>query len=281
MLNDSVAKRITYYKMSGAANDFIVIDNRNGQYSEQANVLAKKLCSRRYSIGADGLILIENSKKANFKARFFNADGSEFNLCGNGGRCAARFAFVNVIASKHMIIETNAGSLAAEILQNNVKLQVPLPVHIELNKVIHVENKNMVNGHFIIIGDPHFIAFGKNLAQMPFNVIAKAMRHSPSFGSEGSNIDLIMQVRENRFLVRTYERGVEDETLACGSGCISAAIALHKLRFPYMVYIFETRSGFVLSVYLQFTDNELTGVYLEGDARIVYKGEAFPEAWNY
>ncbi len=273
-------KKINFMKMSGAGNDFIIIDNRAGLINENINLIAKKLCSRRYSIGADGLILVENSKKANFRARFFNSDGSEFNLCGNGGRCVARFAFINVIASRRMNIETKSGSISAEILTNSVKLQMPLPINVEMNKIIIVNGKKF-KGHYVKIGDPHFIAFAKDLDKMPFEFIAKKMRYSETFGNEGSNINLIMQKRENRFIIRTYERGVETETLACGSGCVSAAIALFKLQYPYLTYIFETRSGFILTVYLDIINNEINNIFLEGDARIIYKGEAYPEAWEY
>lgn len=280
MLISILAKKINFMKMSGAGNDFIIIDNRATLITQGINMLARKLCSRRYSIGADGLILVENSKKASFRARFFNSDGSEFNLCGNGGRCVARFAFINVIASKRMSIETNVGCLSAEILINTVKLQMPFPIEIEMNKTIIVDEKK-IKGHYIKIGDPHFIAFAKNINDMPFYSIAKKMRSSESFGAEGSNIDLIMRKRENIFSIRTFERGVEQETLACGSGCVSAAIALHYLKYPYSIYIFETRSGFPLTVYLNTSDDEITNLALEGDARIIYKGDAYPEAWQY
>lgn len=280
MSSNIFAKKINFMKMSGAGNDFIVIDNRANLINQNINILAKKLCNRRYSIGADGLILVETSKKASFRASFFNSDGSEFNLCGNGGRCVARFAFINVIASRRMSIETNAGCLSAEILINSVKLQMPLPIKIEMDKIIIVDDKK-IKGYFIKIGDPHFIAFAKNINDMPFNSIAKKMRKSESFGMEGSNINLIMHKRENRFLIRTFERSIEQETLACGSGCVSAAIALYYLKYPYSIYIFETQSGFPLTVYLNTSDNEITNLALEGDARIIYKGEAYPEAWEY
>jgi diaminopimelate epimerase len=280
MLSSIFSKKINFMKMSGAGNDFIIIDNRNNLITQDINLLAKKLCSRRYSIGADGLILVENSKKANFRSKFYNADGTEFNLCGNGGRCVARFAFINVIASKRMSIETNAGCLSAEILSNSVKLQIPLPINIEMNKIIEVDEKK-IKGHLIKIGDPHFIAFAKNLNEMPFEAIARKMRHSKSFGSEGSNIDLIMLKRENRIIIRTFERGVEQETPACGSGCVSAAIALYYLKYPYLTYIFETKSGFPLTVQLITENDTISKIMLEGDARVIYKGEAYPEAWEY
>ena len=280
-MQDKLPEKILFFKMSGAGNDFIIIDNRNGKYSEEASFLAQKICCRRYSAGADGLILIENSKRATFRARFYNSDGSEFNLCGNGGRCAARFAFINVIAAKHMTIETNAGVLGAEIIQNNVKIQFPLPVQVEMNKVIHTDEGRRIKGHYVKIGDPHFMVFTKNLTEFPIESIAKKIRYSPSFGEAGTNVNFIMQIRENRFAIRTYERGVEQETFACGSGCVSAAITLHRLFSPYASYVFETHAGFLLGVYLEIVDDEIKEMFLEGDARLIYKGELLSEAWKY
>jgi len=274
-------EKIAFFKMSAAANDFIVIDNRSKAYSEQANFLARKLCQRRYSVGADGLILIENSKKANFKALFFNADGSEFNLCGNGGRCAAKFAFINVIASRKMTMETNVGVLNAEITSDTVKLQIPLPVKVEMNKIIEIEGKRKIKGHYIKIGDPHFIIFAKNIFEAPIEAFSKKVRYSSSFGEEGTNVDLIQQIRENRFAIRTYERGVEGETYACGSGCVSAAIVLNKLSYSYVNYVFQTKSGFLLDVHLDISEGTLKNIILEGDARVICKGEILSPAWNY
>ena len=280
-MQDKIPEKIQFFKMSGAGNDFIIIDNRNNKYSETAAYLAKKICRRRYSVGADGLIFLENSKKASFKAKFYNSDGSEFNLCGNGGRCAARFAFINVIAARHMTIETNSGVLNAEIIQNNVKLEIPLPVQIEINKIITTDEMRKIKGHYIKIGDPHLIIFAKNLNEFPIESVAKKIRYSLSFGKEGTNVNFIMQIRENRFAIRTYERGLEQETLACGSGCVSAAIVLHNLSYPYAGYVFETHSGFLLGVHLEFVSDKISKIFLEGDARIIYKGELMPEAWKY
>lgn len=280
-MEKKIPEKIPFFKMSAAANDFIVIDNRNRAYSEQASFLARKLCQRRYSIGADGLILIENSKKANLRAVFFNADGSEFNLCGNGGRCAAKFAFINVIAARKMTIETNAGVLNAEVEANTVKLEIPLPAKIEMNKIIQIEGQRKIKGHYVKIGDPHFIIFAKNILDYPIEHFSRKVRYSSSFGEEGTNVNLIGQIRENRFAIRTYERGVESETYACGSGCASAAVVLHMLSYPYTNYVFQTKSGFLLNVHIEGSKQEISKIILEGEARVVCRGEIVPTAWNY
>jgi diaminopimelate epimerase len=264
-------------KLSGSANDFVVLDNRNGMFTDCASELAKRLCARRYSVGADGLILVENSNKASIRIHFFNPDGNEFQTCGNGGRCAARFAFLNVITGRKMTIETGAGVIDAEVVGNNVKLKFVEPSKIQLNVTAMMDGKQ-IKGHYVRMGDPHYVVFGKNIADHNIVPLARKLRYSESFAPDGANVHFIEILDRSRIRIRSYERGVENETLACGSGCVSAAISTHLSKLTEPPITFEPRSGIPLQVHFQ-AGNYYQDLYLEGDARLVYRGEVTREAF--
>lgn len=268
--------RILFSKFSASANDFIVLDNRPGIYSEAASLLAQRLCARRYSIGADGLILIETSNKASVRVRFFNPDGGEFSTCGNGGRCAARFAHLSVITGRRMTIETNAGVIDAEVVGNSVRLRFVGPSRVQLYAPVEINNR-VIKGHVVRLGDPHFVLFATNLRKHPIVPFARKIRHHEAFAPEGTNVHFLEPVSRNSVKIRSYERGVENETLACGSGCVSAAISLHSTGQADPPITFEPQSGIPLIVHFQ-KDGNYQDVYLEGDARLVYRGELTKEA---
>lgn len=268
--------RIQFSKFSASANDFIVLDNRSGQFTHCASLLAKRLCSRRYSIGADGLILIENSNKASFRVRFINPDGIQFNTCGNGGRCAARYALLSVIAGRKMNLETNIGVIDAEVVGSSVKIRFVTPSRFTLNVPIILEGK-VIKGHFVRLGDPHFLLYVTDIRKHKIIPLARKIRYHERFKPEGVNVHFIEPLNRHYVKIRSYERGVEDETLACGSGCISAAIATYATKQTMPPITFEPQSGIPLIVHFPEESN-FQDLYLEGDARLIYRGELTKES---
>ncbi len=269
-------KNITFYKMTGSGNDFILIDDRKKQINERDfSFLAQKLCRRTWSVGADGLIILRPSdKKADFKWYFYNADGSEAEMCGNGGRCAARLAHFLDIAPAKLSFETKAGIIQAEVEGNLVKLQLPPPTDLDMNIKLTIEN-SIYTVHFINTGVPHTIFLVKDLEKAPVLSLGRKIRFHGHFQPAGTNVDFVKVLSENGLEIRTYERGVEDETLACGTGAVASAIIafkLDKVKSPVKV---KTKSGEILEI---FFNEELTKVYLKGETRFICEGKIYGEA---
>ena len=272
----SLPDKVSFTKFSASANDFIVIDNRSGLLTSRVSQLAQRLCARRYSVGADGLILIENSGIASVRVHFYNPDGNEFNTCGNGGRCAARFAFLSNLADSKMTIETNVGVIDAVVTAHSVKLKFVRPAKIRLNMSVTVEEEEF-HGHVVNLGEPHFVVFDMPRKDLPFAPTAGKIRHHAAFGEEGANVHFIEIVSRQKIRIRSFERGVEDETFACGSGCVSAAVSTFSANQAEPPMIFEPHSGIPLTVHFS-PDNKFEDLYLEGDARLIYEGEFTKEA---
>lgn len=271
----SFPEKIPFSKLSASANDFIVLDNRTGMFTTHAGEVAKRLCARRYSVGADGLILIENSNKAWIRVRFFNPDGKEFSTCGNGGRCAARFALLSVITGRKMTMETNVGVIDAEVIGNSVKLRFINPTKVQLNHEIVFKDKP-IRGHLVSLGDPHFVLYAKNLNEQNIVPMARQIRYHEAFAPEGVNVHFIEPLSRQKLRIRSYERGVEDETFACGSGCVAAAVSTIASGQSDAPISFEPHSGIPLTVHTQGPSAQ--EIYLEGDARLVYRGDLTKEA---
>ncbi len=260
---------LKFAKLEGTGNDFIVINNLSGEFDKFCSGLsqsqvARLLCSRRRGIGADGLILIEDSETANFKWRFFNADGSQAEMCGNGMRCVARFAFEEGIAPEKMKVETLAGIVKAEVNGSSVKVMLTPPKDFHLN--LSVEG---LKAHFVNTGVPHTVIFVDFVDKVNVEELGKRIRNSPLFLPQGTNVNFV-EVKLNKLIVRTYERGVEGETLACGTGAVASALIaakVFKLRTPIEV---EVRSKERLKVYF---NDEMDEVFLEGPTTWVYSGE--------
>jgi diaminopimelate epimerase len=263
-----------FYKMSASGNDFIVIDNREGiveRIFTDVTELVAKACRRRLSVGADGMILIEKSQTADFAWRFYNADGSEAEMCGNGGRCAARFAFENGIAGRQMAFQTLAGVMKAEIMESHVKLQLTTPVHLKLDYAVPLENNELFVSS-VNTGVPHVILLADDLERTPVEELGRALRFHKAFSPQGTNVDFVEVVDRQNVKLRTYERGVEGETLACGTGAVAAAVVLSRKGITDNVVNLLTRGGETLRVSVG------DEVYLEGDARIIYMGRLWKEA---
>jgi diaminopimelate epimerase len=272
--------RIPFMKMSGSGNDFILIDHREPFLKEDSlKDFVQKVCRRRVSVGADGLILIERSEKADFKWRFYNSDGSEPEMCGNGGRCAARFAYLKGIVGPSLKFETLAGILSARVDGKRVKLEMTKPFGLKLDETLLVDGKKE-SFSFINTGVPHAVLFREDLEKLDIVKNGRSIRRHPHFAPAGTNVNFIRVAKGASLSVRTYERGVEDETLACGTGVVaSALIAAFKglVKSPVSV---KTRGGEVLAVHFEIEGREVKEVFFEGEVHIIYEAEMWEEAYQ-
>jgi diaminopimelate epimerase len=266
-------KKIPFLKMSGGGNDFILVDNREGILSGlNLGKFSVEICQRRFSVGADGLILIEGSEVANFKWQFFNADGSMAEMCGNGGRCAARFAHFIGIGGKRLSFETKVGIIKAEITGDIVKLAMTEPSHIVLDvKLFFGKDEHTL--HLINAGVPHAVEFVENLENVDVIKIGRLIRNHERFRPAGTNVNFITVLDRSNIRIRTYERGVEDETLACGTGSIASALIASQKRLVVSPLSIHTKGGEILRVYFRKYEDNFKEIYLEGEAHIVYEGE--------
>ena len=331
--------------MSGSGNDFILIDNRRHLLKEGTlKGFIKRICEHRLSVGGDGVILIEpaseplarpvrlrrrargvgaseersphgppHKKPADFKWRLFNADGSEAEFSGNGGRCAARFAYLKKIAGRRLSFETLAGLVRAEIKKDRVKIQCPEARNLRPHLTIPLEGRSL-QGHFIHAGVPHVVLYVEDVDLVNVVGLGRVIRHHSLFQPAGTNVNFVTRVDPHTVRIRTYERGVEDETLACGSGSVAAALITGALDKGLSPLTLIQRSGKTLKVYFRIArplalpgtgrsalggvgvseqdsrqrtgpHKESTGavfseIFLEGDAMIIYEGEMWEEAWK-
>ena len=259
--------------MQGSGNDFILIDHRGPLLADADRPdFVKKVCAPKFGVGADGLIFIEPSSQVDFRWRFFNADGSEAEMCGNGGRCAARFAFLNGIAPEKMAFETLAGVIHAEVDGRRVKLELSPPHGLQLNLEIPLPTQTWT-GHFVNTGVPHVVLPVADLASAPVAEVGRAIRFHPLFQPAGTNVNFVRVSGPQELQVRTYERGVEAETLACGTGSVAAALIasrLHALPSPISVH---PSSGETLTIYFDNQNGNFKSVFLEGEAAVVFQGD--------
>src|SRR5574337_25891 len=269
--------KLSFVKMSGSGNDFIMIDNRGGRLDIEPRTLAERICRRRTSVGADGLILVEPSAVADFRMRIINADGSEAEMCGNGARCVARFVEMLGIAGPMMTFETLAGIIRAEVSGPSVKLQTSRPQGIRLHQSIEVDGVAH-EVHSVNTGVPHAVLFCHDLETVPVQTLGRQLRFHPAFQPAGTNVDFVTVLDGHTLIIRTYERGVEDETLACGTGTIASALVAATLGLVASPVRVRVRSGEILTV--SFTGNgpDYQEVFFEGEVRLVYQGELMVDA---
>jgi len=268
---------LAFTKMAGAGNDFVVIDNRAGRVSDPVE-LARRVCTPHLSAGADGLILIETSARATFRMRYWNSDGSVGEFCANGTRCAARFAFVNVIAPKRMTIETGAGITAAEVSDGGqVTLTLPSPYGFRAERPLRVGDRD-IRGAFLTVGVPHYVIFLRDeLWSQDIVPLGREIRNHSELRPAGANVNFVVVRGEHEIEVRTYERGVEAETLSCGSGVVASstvAALFGRVKPPVSVL---TRSGISLEVNFAMDGKEVRDLQLRGDARLIYRAAFTPE----
>lgn len=263
--------KIRFTKAVATGNDFVIVDDRGSRLGARGSGLARKICDRKHGIGADGLLLLERSKKADFRMRIFNPDGSEAEMCGNGSRCAALYAKVMNIAGRAMSIETRAGIIDARVDGNMVSSKLTRPEDMKLDFCVEI-NRCPYELNFVNTGVPHVVYFVKDLEVLDVKNIGQAIRNHPRFSPHGANVDFVRIIGKNSIGIRTYERGVEDETLACGTGAAASALISAKsadMRSPVTV---KTRGGEILKVYFESDNGSFRDVHLEGKAHLVFDG---------
>ena len=255
---------VTFHKYQGTGNDFVIIDNRDLKFNRSDNALVEKLCHRRFGIGADGFMLLQNKIGYDFEMVYYNSDGKEGSMCGNGGRCIVEFARTLGLANDKTLFYAADGPHEAIVKPGFVSLKMK-----EVNEI--EQNTDFC---FLNTGSPHYVKFVKDIQN--FNVVeeGKKVRYNERFKAQGTNVNFVERV-ENELFVRTYERGVEDETYSCGTGVTAAALvaAVNSLATGTDFCEIKTLGGNLKVKFTPQGDNTFTDVWLEGSAEFVFKGE--------
>ncbi len=254
--------QLTFYKYQGTGNDFIMIDNRSVMFDAQDEARIAKLCHRRFGIGADGLILLENAEGYDFRMVYFNANGKEGSMCGNGGRCTVQFAHhLGVFTEKTKFIAVDGEHIA--YLKNDW-------IYLKMQEVSEIETQK--DFYFLDTGSPHYVAFVKNLPEYPVFQEGKAIRYNERFAEKGTNVNFIEKIAPQKLQVRTYERGVEDETYSCGTGVTAAALvsSLEGMQSPIQI---QTLGGMLEVTFKRNEQATFEEIYLAGPAQKVFEGK--------
>lgn len=266
---------LEFWKLSGAGNDFVAVNNMDGKLPEEGRQeLIAAWCRRGMSIGADGALILEpaESSDAHFRMRYYNADGGEAETCGNGSRCIGRYAYLQGVAPRKMTFETMCGNYDAEVLDSG-EVRVRMTDAHSLRENIGVFD-DMFEGelHFINTGVPHVVTQVDELDGTPVEVAGRHLRYHHQFAPAGTNVNFV-RLRDPRNLeVRTYERGVEAETLACGTGCIASAMTFARLGMVEPPVRVKTASGEYLTISFELTPTGAKNVTLQGSAHVVFRG---------
>lgn len=268
---------LDFLKVSGTGNDFIVVLNLKNKYNYNWSKLACILCTRCVSIGADGLVVLERSKKANARMRIFNPDGSEAEMCGNAARCSSRVLVREGLSSSSAVqLETLAGIITAQVKGNNVKIKMSNPKNFTDDIYVKIESKNY-EGSFINTGVPHAVFFVEEIIPIDLQKIGPKIRYDKQFQPAGTNVNFVQVLSRNSISIRTYERGVENETYACGTGAVASSI------IGYLKGILQTKrikvltKGGELYVEIECSNGEITDVYLESPVEIIYSAKYLGE----
>ncbi len=252
---------ITFYKYQGTGNDFVMIDNRSLTFPKNNTKLIHFLCDRKFGVGADGLILLENHDTYDFKMMYYNADGNESSMCGNGGRCLVAFAKkLGIITEKAQFEAVDGYHFATIDASNKVSLQ--------MQNVTSIQESQ--NHSFLNTGSPHHVTMINDLKHFNVKEEGAKIRYSNLYGEKGSNVNFVNQIDVNKFAIRTYERGVEDETLSCGTGATAVAIAMFKKGVTQSKKIFIAVEGGDLEVNFDVDKNLFSNVFLIGPATFVF-----------
>lgn len=271
---------IEFYKMSGSGNDFIIIDNRDLSLNVgDLPTFARRICERKISVGADGLFLIEPSNSVDFKWQFFNSDGSVAEMCGNGSRCVARYACLKGIAGEKMSFETIAGIISAEVKDDVVKVKLTDPSPVESGIKIEADGQKFILDR-IDTGVPHAVVFTDDLDDFDVYNNGRKIRYHERFVPRGTNADFVVVIDRHKIRVRTYERGVENETLACGTGMVAAALTAAQRGLVESPVDVLVQSGETLRIYFEKQNGSWREIYLEGRVKMVYHGFLFEEAYK-
>jgi diaminopimelate epimerase len=255
--------KLQFFKYQGTGNDFVMIDNRKSIFDKKDTKKIAFLCDRRFGIGADGLILLENHPTLDFKMVYYNSDGNPSTMCGNGGRCITAFAKHLGIIDNEASFEAVDGPHHSFIEEDIVKLQMQ-----------NVENIEDHKGHvFLDTGSPHHVQLEQNLETLDIRRIGSKIRYGSPYNEKGANVNFVKKISNHNFAVRTYERGVENETLSCGTGVTAVALAMHFLGEAKNNLVSLQTPGGNLKVSFEKQQNWYTNIWLIGPAVMVYKGE--------
>lgn len=261
--------KLIFYKYHGTGNDFILIDNRDKIVSPTNTGFIADICHRRFGVGADGLMLLENAKGYDFRMRYFNADGKEGSMCGNGGRCIVAFAnFLGIVTSNAKFIAID-GEHEATINNNKEQLIIGL----KMTDVTSIENNN--KQFFLDTGSPHFVQFIDSHHNFDTYTEGKKIRYNERFKAVGTNVNFV-SFNNNKIQVSTYERGVEDETYSCGTGTVASAICAGLINQQNNFNII-TKGGELNVTFNKTNNNHITNIWLTGSAVQVFKGEIIYE----
>ena len=254
---------LEFYKYQGTGNDFVMIDNRSNIFPKENTQLVAHLCDRRFGIGADGLILLDTDATTDFRMVYYNSDGNLSSMCGNGGRCLVAFAKkLNVIQNETTFMATDGLHYATVGADGIVSLQM----------IDVAEIKNTPDYSFLNTGSPHHVQLVTDLEHYNVKENGAAIRYGDLYGQQGSNINFVKKIDDATFSLRTYERGVEDETLACGTGATAVAIAMNATGQTDLNTIHLNVEGGKLAVSFDIEDGKYTNVFLKGPAEFVFKG---------
>jgi len=263
--------KMEFWKMHGAANDFVLFDDRDESFPATDKDWMARMATRRTGIGCEGIILIQPSDHADFRMRFFNPDGGEVEMCGNGARCVARLAHEIGAAPARMTIDTIAGILAAEAQGETVLLRMPPPADWNMNLALDV-NGHAFTAHFVNSGVPHVVAVVEDIDGLDVPSLGAGIRYHAQFAPAGTNANFIQVTGPDSLRIRTYERGVEAETLACGTGMVAAGLIAGKLGLVTPPVKITCASGDTLEVNYALTNDGADAVTLKGPAVHVFRG---------
>ena len=255
---------INFSKYQGTGNDFILIDKRKMELNWDIHII-KKLCDRKFGIGADGLIFIEDDPSLDFYMQYYNADGNQASLCGNGGRCAVDFAKkLKIISSNKVCFRAIDGIHKAIIEKNKISLEI-----LDVKEIIKEEDKGAI---FLDTGSPHVVKFLNNLDKIDVYKQGRAIRYNPLYKEKGVNVNFVEILSHDTIKIRTYERGVENETLSCGTGVSAAAIVSYEMKKINTTNIFIETKGGPLEVSFHKEKGVYKKIWLSGEVGFVFKG---------
>ncbi len=269
-----------FYKLSASGNDFVVILNFENRFTpEEKSFLAQRLCRTKFSVSADGLIFLEKSgkKEASFSWDFFNSDGSSAEMCGNGARCVARLVEEIGLFKSPFYFETKAGLIYAEVKGKRVKVALTRPKDLKMNFELKLEDKELIC-HFVNTGVPHVVIFCENVDEVEVEKLGAQIRYHKEFQPAGTNVnfvELIKKENQKYLKIRTYERGVEAETFACGTGASAGAYIAYKLGLVNETVDVLTKGGEILTIYIE---DKINKIYLEGDTKFIFEGRIREDA---
>ena len=255
--------QIHFHKYQGTGNDFIILDNRDGRYNKLTNQEVKRLCDRRFGIGADGLMMLNSEGALDFEMKYYNSDGREGSMCGNGGRCLVKFAWDIGNRKSKYVFKASDGEHEAE-------LDFDGTVSLKMKDVKEIKDSH---GDFVLdTGSPHCVKMVNDVMDYDVFHKGKEIRNSNAFSKEGINVNFVEQTNDDEITVRTYERGVEDETLSCGTGVTASAIVCYHNEIGFNDVTVKTRGGKLSIQFDRLDDDSYANVWLRGPAEKVYEG---------